>query len=131
VYTKARQLHSSVTSLVAASGIVTATLRSIQPGTTCGLAVAHTILQVDKHIRCTNPALAYANSRANISRRQSTTTIPVPHLVSIRTILASRRMAALVHLGTRFQALPGNHFAQLVQIGATMITIGVKSLGAT
>jgi len=62
--------------------------------------------------------------------RHSTMAFPVPPLVSTRVILPSNLTAPLVALGTRFQALPGSHTAQLVQIGATMITIGVNSLGA-
>jgi hypothetical protein len=58
---QAPQLHSSVTSLAAALRIVIATLLGIQAGTMCGLPVALMILQVDRHIRFTNLAIAYVN----------------------------------------------------------------------
>jgi len=61
VYMQAPQLHSSVTSLAAALRIVIATLLGIQTGTMCGLPVAPMILQVDRHIRFTNLAIAHVN----------------------------------------------------------------------
>jgi hypothetical protein len=62
--------------------------------------------------------------------RPSITAFPAPALVSTRIIPPSSLTAPPVALGTRFQALPGSPTAQLAQIGATMITIGVNSLGA-
>jgi len=64
VYTQAPQLHSTVTSLAATLGVVTATLRGIQAGATCGPPVAPTILPVETHIKFTNPAIAPATSKA-------------------------------------------------------------------
>jgi hypothetical protein len=61
---------------------------------------------------------------------QSTTAFPAQTLESTRIIPPLNLMAPLVVLGTRFLALLGFHTAQLAQIGATMITIGVNSLGA-
>jgi hypothetical protein len=65
VYMRAPQSHSSVTSLAAALQTVTATLLGMQAGTMCGLPVAHMILQVERRIRCTNPAIAHVNFKAS------------------------------------------------------------------